>query len=162
MQELILSHASREQMAIRIAACCVRPDLECFYFGCIDGPGHYFQGRPTSTPRHCHELEARLRLLFAGLDGTLCWNSSRSGRERYASRDEAEGRALLTHRDGWTAIAFWDRSLDRRPASNSAFFVPGTLTFAQIVRVARYNWPKVWARFTFPVVQVDEQGEAIQ
>lgn len=160
MQDLILAHAPREQMAMRLAARCVRPDAECFYFGCIDGPGHFFHGQG----RGCHafrELEDRLRLLFAGLDGTLCWNSPRSERDRYARRDEAEGRAFVTHRGGWTALAFWDRSVDRRGACNSVFFVRGTLTFAQIVRVARHRWPNIWSRFDFPVVEVDAQGREV-
>ena len=44
--------------------------------------------------------------------------------------------------------------VDRRGACNSAFIVHGDLTFAQVIRAAR----QVWARFTFPVVEVDERG----
>lgn len=157
---LILAHASREQMAMRLAACSFRPDIECFYFGCIDGPGHYFRG-PGNTSR-VYELEHELTTLFAGIDGKLCWNSPRTTRDQYDRRDETEGRAFVTHRGGWTALAFWDRSVDRRGACNSAFFVRGTLTFAQIVRVARHRWPKLWSRFTFPVVEVDAQGQEVR
>jgi len=35
------------------------------------------------------------------------------------------------------------------------------VTFAQIVRVARHRWPKIWARFSFPVVEVDAQGREV-
>ena len=159
MMSLILSHAPREQMAARLAACCVQPNLECFYFGCIDGPGHFFNG--PGGPTEVRALEHELTTLFKGLDSTLCWSSPRTERDRYDQRDETEGRAFITYRGGWTACAFWDRSVDKRGACNSAFFVHGTLTFAQIVRVARHRWPKIWARFTFPVVEVDAQGREV-
>ncbi len=159
MQDLILAHAPRERMATRLAMCCVRPDVDCYHFGCMDGPGHYLRG-PGGTSR-LSALERELTTLFAGLDGTLCWNSPRSDRDRYDRRDETEGRAFVSHRGGWTALAFWDRSVDRRGACNSAFFVRGTLTFAQIVRVARHCWPKIWARFSFAVVEVDANGREV-
>ena len=156
IDSLILSHAPREQMASRLAACSVRPDVECWYFGCTTGPGHFFNGPGTIT--RVRAMEEMLTELFGYFDGKLLWNSPRNERDRYGGRDETEGRAFITHRGGWTALAFWDRSVDRRGACNSAFFVQGTLTFAQIVRVARHRWPKIWARFTFDVVEVDEVG----
>lgn len=162
MQDLIVAHAPPQQMAMRLAACCVRPDVDCFYFGCIDGPGHFFHGQGGTTK--VRALEDHLTALFDGLDsldGKLCWNSPRRDHHRYDRRGETEGQAFVTHRGGWTALAFWDRSVDRRGASNSAFFVQGTLTFAQIVRVARHRWPKIWARFAFPVVEVDAQGREV-
>ena len=35
--------------------------------------------------------------------------------------------------DGWTALAFWDRSLDHRRNSNSAFFWKGDHNFYQML-----------------------------
>lgn len=159
MQDLILANAPREQMAARLAASSVRLDVDCYYFGCVDGPGHIFRGPGPRT--RVYALEEHLAQLFGGLDGKLCWNSPRSDRDRFVDRNETEGRAFITHCGGWTALAFWDRSVDRRGACNSAFFVQGTLTFAQIVWVARHCWPKIWARFTFPVIEVDAKGREV-
>lgn len=153
LDDLILSHAPRDQMVARLAALSVRPTTECLYFGCIERPGHHLWAKEGDhmvetwrrEPEVCHRL--------GGLDGALCWN----GRKE-SGRDETEGRAFLTHRGGWTALAFWDRSVDRRGACNSVFLAPGVLTFEQLVRLARHHWPKVWERFTFPVVEVDERG----
>lgn len=165
MQHLILSGATRYVMVAHLASLCWRPDVECYFFGCLRraGEGHVLwhrQGRgghPTSAPE-----DAIRHALGAPLDGGLCWNSPKTqwGRSSY-DRDEAEGRALLTRRNGWTAIAFWDRSVDRRGACNSAFIVKGEMSFAQVVRVARHRWPEVWARFSFGVVEVDGQGRRI-
>ena len=157
MADLIKAGATRDAMATRLASLCWRPDVECFYFGCMDSPGHFFHG-PSRSREELWALQGRLSTLFHGLDGKLCWNSPKSDSDRYRPRDETEGWAFVTHRGGWTALAFWDRSVDRRGACNSVFIVCGTLSFDQVVRVARHRWPKIWSRFTFEVVQVDEHG----
>ena len=162
MADLIKAGATREAMATRLASLCWRPDLECFYFGHSQGSGHVF----FSAARSGYDLEREVgrALGRGGLDTCLCWNGPRLDRERYdqRQRDETEGRALLTHGGGWTAVAFWDRSGDRRGASNTTFIVRGTLTFEQVIRVARHRWPSIWSRFTFEVVQVDEHGRRVR
>ena len=166
IESLVLAHASRQQMARIIADLCVRPDAECFYFGCLDRPGHYLSTRRGRRVVDAWDAQDTLTRVFGGIDGKLCWNSPPPGdRGSSYDRDETEGLALITHRadksGDWTALAFWDRSVDRRGACNSAFFCRGQLTFAQMVRVARTVWPEVWARFNFPIVQVDRTGRRV-
>lgn len=161
--DLILAHAPRERMHAAIAERCFRPDVECFYFGCIDGPGHFFNA-PRRTRSAGYELERIVTAAlgrYGGLDGALCWNSPKSDRDRYDRRNETEGLAFRTCHGGYTAIAFWDRSCDPRGACNSAFIVRGELTFAQVVRAARHAWPEIWARFKFEVVEVDAAGRRV-
>ena len=165
VHELVRDLAPRRQMVARLASLCWRPDAECFFFGCIESAGHYLwrrQGR--GRPANAHDVEEAIRrAIGAPLDaagvGGLCWNSPKStyGNNGY-DRDETEGRALQTRLNGWTVVAFWDRSVDRRGACNSAFIVKGEMTFAQATRVARHRWPEVWARFPFDVVEVDAHG----
>lgn len=69
-----------------------------------------------------------------------------------AAETQPEGRALLHHRDGWTAVAFWDRTGDSRPGSNTAFLLDEVLDFDAAVDAARQAYPHVFARFTFEVV----------
>lgn len=168
MADLVLSHAPRGLMAARLAAVSVRLDVECYYFGCIERAGHFLWRRQGhGRPLDAYDVENTIRRTVGSLDaaavGGLCWNSPKSQRDNSSSydRDETEGRALLTRRNGWTAISFWDRSVDRRGACNSAFFCQGELTFAQIVRVARHRWPEIWALFTFPIVEVDGSGREV-
>jgi hypothetical protein len=71
---------------------------------------------------------------------------------------EIEGVARLHHLNGMTILAFWDRSGDSRPASNSAFVLKGKLTFAEALAEAKQRFPWVFERFTFEVVP--EQQEA--
>ncbi len=156
MAGLVAAHASRAAMAARLAELSDRP-VDVLYFGCIGQAGHYLWRREgVDRPRMMSRDEDAMVRRLGGLDGALCWNS-KSGRYSH-ERDETEGLAFVTHREGWTALAFWDRSVDHRSACNSAFVAEGTLTFAQIIRHARLRWPEVWARFSFDVVEVDAGG----
>lgn len=47
----------------------------------------------------------------------------------------------------WSAFSFWDRTVDKRPGSNSIFYVPGhTVSQEDMVAVTRRLFPEVWAR----------------
>lgn len=69
---------------------------------------------------------------------------------------EVEGEALLHHKDGWTAISFWDRSVDKRGACNSTYFAEGTFTFDEMVEMAKARFSERWNRMAFEVRQVSE------
>lgn len=162
MRDLILAHAPRIAMSRRLADVSL-PQSEVFYFGCLGEKGHFFHA-PRRTRSDAYNLSqaAGAALGRSGLDGALCWNSPRSDCDRYDRRDETEGLAFRTCHGGWTAVAFWDRSVDPRGACNSAFLVRGDLTFAQVIRASRHAWPQVWARFTFDVVEVDARGQEVR
>lgn len=55
---------------------------------------------------------------------------------------------------GWTMLTFWDRTIDERSGSNSAFILRGRLTFEETVTIAKAIFPKIWSRFPFEVVEV--------
>ena len=110
--------------------------MKVYYFGCVKESGHYLW----------IDLYDRDRKLFRSqpwgdhLDCELC-----------PSGVQVEGVARHHHKEGWTAIAFYDRSVDTRGNSNSAFIAEGTYTFDGMVTAAKAQWPEVWARFTFEV-----------
>ena len=168
MRDLILAHAPRGAMHARLADVSL-PNVDVYFFGCEGrSSGHYLNGRRKS-PEALRVAEWSMERALGGLtqcgkptfDGSLCWNSTRQERG-YDRRDEAEGRAFRTCREGYTAIAFWDRTGDKRGASNTVFIAYGELTFSQLVRAAKHAWPEVWARFTFPVVEVDARGQEVR
>jgi hypothetical protein len=117
-----------------------------FYFGCMDQVGHHV----FSSPR-AYELEDRRAVsdvLYRNpwgiaIDGGLC----KSGAEQ-------EGIALIHHKNGWTALAFWDRSVDKRGKSNSVFLAIGEFEFDQMVAMAKQFFPEVIARFPFEIKMV--------
>jgi hypothetical protein len=106
---------------------------QVFYFGCIGDVGHFVWNihgqRVANTSPWGDEV-----------DGGLC-----------PAGKQVEGAASLHHEDGWTALAFWDRSVDSRPGSNSVFLIEGEYDFESAVEVAREAFPQIWQRFKFEV-----------
>jgi hypothetical protein len=66
-----------------------------------------------------------------------------------------EGEAHTFYKDGWTALAFPDRSVDTRPGSWSVFCLPATLDGPTALLLARKAFPEVFARYKFDVVLTD-------
>lgn len=126
----------------------IETPLRIFYFGCWGGTGHFLWTRDAlSAERVRHPWGVGRR----GLDGALAPGFRDPRRGEVAPEDQHQGAAALVHRDGWTALAFWDRSVDHRAGSNSVFLAPGTLTADEMIKLARETFPSVWARFMFPV-----------
>lgn len=116
----------------KIDGCSEPPDV--LYFGWVSGGGHFLRSKNYPYPKY---------------DSTPWGNQIDSG---LAPRpDIVDGKISEHHKDGWTAIAFWDRSGDRRPNSNTAFFVPCTMTTSELLEWARKQWPDVFGRNGFPV-----------
>src|SRR5690349_12595926 len=89
---------------------------DAYYFGCVGECGHRLW---DSLLRRRPWFEARDGLPWGNrIDGGLC-----------SIRTRTPGIARLHHTDGWTALALWDHSIDKRPGSNSVFVFRGTLTF---------------------------------
>lgn len=133
-----------------------------FYFGCWDSPGHYFF---TESGQRVWEYQL-LDFPFGHhtnkipVDGCIhpgCYLDDR-GKWRRDHAKEIQGHALLHHVKGpttvWTALSFWDRSVDPRPASNSTYFAEGEYTFKQMVEMAKTRFASRWSKMTFPVVLV--------
>lgn len=111
-----------------------------FYFGCWGDTGHYLWNRERGRPG---DEECPFNPWTKGdvqIDGGFC---PRNG--------QVQGEATVTVKNEWTILAFWDRSVDRRPNSNSAFIERGAFTFDEMVARARAEFPTVWARFAFEV-----------
>lgn len=62
-----------------------------------------------------------------------------------------EGEALIHHKNGWTALSFWDCSVDHRPGSSSTYIAEGIFTFEQMVEMASMRFAARWNRMKFSV-----------
>jgi hypothetical protein len=114
------------------------------YFGCWGHMGHFLydvKGSKISLE------ETNLPWKSEELDGRLCPGYSRKPQQQL----QFEGEAIVHYRDGWTALAFWDRSFDTRYGSNSVFLLPGIFTIDEAIVLAQKTFPTIWKRFTFPV-----------
>lgn len=122
---------------------------EVLYFGPLNRPGHYLFDREDG---YCiHGPEDFPWCGGSGIDGVLQPGCYQNRWGRWEHGREIEGEALVHHKDGWTALSFWDRSIDPRPASNSTYFARGALTFAEIVELAKQHYPRRWACMKFEV-----------
>jgi hypothetical protein len=117
-----------------------------YYFGCIERAGHYMW-LPGPRPEYSKDGDfVRTNPWGFAIDGSLC-----------PKGPEIQGQALIHHKDGWTALSFWDRSVDGRGKCNSSLLALGALTFAEMVSLFKEHFPSVFGRFTFPIVEANGQ-----
>lgn len=137
--------------------------MAAYYFGCTRGvwgdtqAGHGFCG-PHGRSVSGRDVEAANP--WGMLDGKLAPKDhygevvfgidDRRRAERAA--ECPQGVAALHHKDGWTALSFWDRTGDSRDNSNSTFLFDAALSFDEAVAATREHFPALFARFTFEVV----------
>lgn len=78
----------------------------------------------------------------------LSYNSAiANGREHnYRGITETEGEFVHLIVGGWTLIAAWDRSADKRPGCTASFAMPGEHGAEIALAFARARWPRVFAR----------------
>lgn len=116
------------------------------YFGPFKEPGHFFfteEGYSFSSDKF---MDVPWR---AGeIDGPLQpgWPLPADRLQR-RTRPMCEGEAHLHHRNGWTALSFWDFSVDTRPGSSSTYIAKGIFTFEQMVELAKTRFAERWNRF---------------
>jgi hypothetical protein len=116
-----------------------------FYFGCWNRTGHYLFNPDGSFVGNA----ARIGPWGNEMDGGLCPNpGSATG---FPTGPQVEGDALVHHRDGWTALAFWDRSVDARTNSCSVFIFDGALEAPVAISMAKAMFPEIWQRYRFEV-----------
>jgi hypothetical protein len=126
--------------------------VRALYFGCPRGVWHYREAghrfvAPSGNPLKTWVSQAQ-QPWGLKVDGGLApreWDSRRAP-------EMPQGVAALHHKDGWTALSFWDRSGDSRPASNSTFIFDAALDFDQAVAAARAHFAGLFERFPFEVV----------
>ena len=105
-----------------------------YYFGCVDSVGHRLVDRNRRS--HYHDE-------LINLDGQLC------------TEDTALYRAVLTRLPhlNYSALAWWDQTVDRRPGSNSIIFAPSVECTLESIRTAMTRWfPWVEARLPKPLI----------
>jgi hypothetical protein len=67
--------------------------------------------------------------------------------DRLTGGYEVEHKAMITWTKGYTVVAFWDRSIDRRHASNSCFIADQILSFSEMIPFCEEAFPEVFKRY---------------
>lgn len=134
-------------------------DARMFYFGPWDRAGHSLvseighsvYGSALGTfPWTDGEMDGQLQPHFK--------DCRMRGSSRYCECPGGpEGKALLHYRQGWTAISFWDRSVDKRNACNSSYFAKGTFTFDEMVEMAKRRFAIRWNKMNFEVTLISPE-----
>jgi len=117
-----------------------------YYFGCVGQPGHHLFEEGLHSAAYGHPL--------ARFDGSLC-----------IPHDSRLYLAALTRLGGlgYTALAFFDQTVDSRPGSNSIFFAPSLAIHPEpMLEMAKLRFPKIFARLPeIDLSRAVEQHEAI-
>ncbi len=113
-----------------------------FYFGCWTEAGHHLRDERGQTIN-----ERRMPSDFP------CGECVLDGGFLPPKQPEQEGLATVAHLNGWTVLAFWDRSIDSRGKSNSAFIMRGGMSFHEACHLAKDAFPSIWSRFKFEIVE---------
>lgn len=117
---------------------------DVYFFGCANHEaGHYLF---TVQGRSIPYWEWNRTLPWVNIDGSLA-----PGGRGQASRDEIDGHAALHHKDGWTALAWWDRSVDKRGGCNAGLYARGTFTAEEMLAKGREAFPVIFARFKYTI-----------
>jgi len=109
-----------------------------YFFGCIGTAGHYMFS-PTrqvwshSSPWGAYDIDTREPPAPPG--------------------EQTEGPARLHHKDGWTMLSTWDRSVDKRHGSHANFIFEGVLNFDAALARAEETFPSIVARLTNPITE---------
>lgn len=132
------------------------------YFGVEGQPGHFFVQSGSYGPRSIARLDReKLPWRDVECDGNLQPGTAELKKRYDGQRPElerqVEGLCRLHHRDGWTAMAFWDRSGDRRGNSCSVVMAEGTHDFEQMVEMFELEFPGIHARCTAKFKLVEEK-----
>lgn len=110
-----------------------------YFFGVGDNLGHFWWPRWPRI-KGCPWGDDHV-------DSKLCRGYDSRNRYGFVERDQQiEGLARIHHKDGWTAVGYWDRTGDDRYGSNSNFVAEGTFTFEQMMEMARQHFPDVIRR----------------
>ena len=115
---------------------------EKYYFGCWGSEcGHYLKDKFGKR------IDFEKTPWINKIDGVLCPKKNiGAGAAKINYRSFVGGRV-------WTALAFWDYSVDERPGSNSIFIFQGKFNFKDMIKIAKDNFPDIFRRFDFEIIQ---------
>lgn len=115
------------------------------YFGCWQQAGHYYWSRGMRRLGRSTAEERQATPWGLSVDGGLVDRNDRL----------TVGHARTFYKDGWTALAFTDDSVDSRPGSWSVYCIPATLGYDDALRIARLAFPQVFERYPWQIIRAD-------
>lgn len=125
------------------------------YFGPLKESGHFlfYENGEQVSP---HRLADTITPWGREIDGTLqpgmiLWRDHWINESSRGGRSWQYGEAVIHHKEGWTALSFWDSTIDTRPGCSSTYLAQGTFTFEQMVELAKERFAERWGKMKFEV-----------
>ena len=118
----------------------------------------YFCGVPIglTAGHYCYPIEGpRSPWAESGMRGfpLVDWHPERDGigppkdyKLMFKRREEKEGEFIHLQLDGWTLLAAWDRSADKRGECSVSFAFDALLSPEEALAETRKRWPQIIAR----------------
>lgn len=135
--------------------------MRVYYFGPWDQAGHHLRDENGYS---AYKAEAAIPWTLYELDGRMQPHKTGCRKGNYCGcTGGPEGVALVHHRNGWTALSFWDRSVDTRGASNSTYIAEGAaFSFEEMVQIASERFAYRWKKMNFPITEAHQDSGAAQ
>lgn len=110
--------------------------MKTYFFGVIRPGmlGHFLYG--SDGYKIYDEHRSGLPFKFQILDGGLL----------PPNVPEEQAKHHLSHINDWTVLTMWDRTGDRRGASNASFVAEGAFDLDAMVEISLQAFPEQWAR----------------
>lgn len=128
--------------------------MTIYYFGC--GPhnaGHYYWSSDGSST--ARDIGPWGFTVDGGLQPRIGPDQRKRPDQSDYRAEAEEGLCVLHRKDGWTCVAWWDRSRDTRGKSCSALLMKGdSVSFTQMINFGRDAFPWVFARMKFVLREV--------
>ena len=123
-----------------------------YYFGPLKESGHFLFHENGEKVYSFDRPGIGIPWKDEEIDGPLQPGHPEPGdRLQRRTRPMREGETSLHHKDGWTALSFWDFTVDTRPGSSSTYIAKGEFTFEQMVELAKTHFTQRWAMMKFEV-----------
>lgn len=125
------------------------------YFGPLKESGHFlfYETGERVSP---HKLADTITPWKDKIDGTIqpgmvLWRDHWIKESERGGRSYCYGEAVIHHKDFWTALSFWDSTVDTRPGCSSTYLAEGTFSFEEMVALAKDRFSERWNLMKFEV-----------
>ncbi len=132
------------------------------FFGCWVDKGHYMHDRTGARPRwYQHRRRGGVTERWetvvpwgANVDSGLAprteeGNPEPNGVAAYHVAQSFIGRHEV---EFWSALSWWDNSVDTRPGSNCSFIADSKWEPEVLLELARKEYPQIFARFKYEII----------
>lgn len=135
------------------------------FHGCgMKDPGHYWFAPGMQTSRYSFRVWRYARIVDNPYEYVPWGYAVDGGLAPHGEHKDVQGRAGFAQNvvvwdsataEWWSALSWWDRSVDVRPGSNATFVTDARVAPHALLQIAREGFPEVFARMKYEIVLPD-------